>query len=55
MTPDERRQWAHTVRYEPAGRSAWDRVVGHPVTFFVSLPALLCLVLWATFEACGVI
>jgi len=55
MTPDERRQWAHTVRYEPAGRSVVDRVVGHPVTFFASLASLLCLVLWATFEACGVI
>jgi hypothetical protein len=53
--PEKLRQWSHTVRYEPAERSAWERVLTSPVTFFVSLSSLLLLILLAAAQFCGVL
>lgn len=53
--PDDLRKWSHTVKYVPAERSLWDRVICHPVTFFVSLTSLLLLILWAVAQLSGVL
>lgn len=55
LTTDmQRSRWAHGVRYVPANPSIKDRVLRHPVTFFVCVAAFCaCLIASILIPACG--